>query len=169
MDATSDVAQEVGSSRLTIDAVVRRSGISKGGILYHYPTKRALIAGLLEYSIEQLDARVNRWSKDTGGRSPKVRALIKASAATPIEETTLPLSVLVAAAEDHTILAPMKQYSGDWLSEAESEGDLSVILMLAVEGLQFLEMLNLVNLSVKKRKAILKTMLTMLDDLEEQS
>lgn len=163
MSATSEIAQQAGSSRLTIDAVAKLSGVSKGGVLYHYPTKHALIEGLLEFSIEQLDSRVSRHAEGVSGNYSRIKSLIHASAATPTDELTLPLSVLTAAAEHHSLLAPVQEYSRGWFSDVEAEGDMATILLLAVEGLQFLEMLKLLELSPKKRQAIFNAMLKALD------
>ena len=41
---------------LTLDAVGAATGVSKGGVLYHFPTKEALVAAL----VEQLSSRVRR-------------------------------------------------------------------------------------------------------------
>jgi AcrR family transcriptional regulator len=40
------------ASHLTLEAVAREAGVSKGGLLYHFPSKTAL-----------LDAAVNRWEE----------------------------------------------------------------------------------------------------------
>src|SRR5213595_3761896 len=39
---------EVGERAATLDAVAKRAGVSKGGLLYHYPNKEAMIGSLLE-------------------------------------------------------------------------------------------------------------------------
>lgn len=41
------LVRTMGASHLTLDAVAREAGISKGGLLYHYPTKDALIQAAL--------------------------------------------------------------------------------------------------------------------------
>ena len=37
-----------GAAALTLDAVAAEAGVSKGGVLYHFGSKRALIDGLLD-------------------------------------------------------------------------------------------------------------------------
>ncbi len=37
-----------GASAVTLESVAAEAGLSKGGLLYHFPTKEALYAGLLE-------------------------------------------------------------------------------------------------------------------------
>ena len=47
-----------GAQRLTLDAVAAESGVSKGGVLYHFATKRALVDGLLERWLTDFDRRL---------------------------------------------------------------------------------------------------------------
>ena len=44
LDAFESLLIEVGERAATLDAVAKRAGVSKGGLLYHFPNKEALIA-----------------------------------------------------------------------------------------------------------------------------
>ncbi|QOR47901.1 TetR/AcrR family transcriptional regulator [Trueperella pecoris] len=46
LDAFEDILIEQGESATTLDAVAKRAGVSKGGLLYHFPSKAALVDGL---------------------------------------------------------------------------------------------------------------------------
>ncbi|RUZ98934.1 TetR/AcrR family transcriptional regulator, partial [Mesorhizobium sp. M7A.F.Ca.CA.002.05.1.1] len=46
--AAADVARESGPGSLSLDAVASRAGVSKGGLLYNFPTKAKLMQGLVE-------------------------------------------------------------------------------------------------------------------------
>ncbi len=39
LDAASRVVLDKGASALTLESVAEQAGISKGGLLYHFPTK----------------------------------------------------------------------------------------------------------------------------------
>ena len=41
LEAAERVVAEVGAARLTLDVVAQAAGVSKGGLLYHFPSKRA--------------------------------------------------------------------------------------------------------------------------------
>ena len=41
-----------GASGLTLEAVAKNAGISKGGLLYHFPSKEALILGMIDAHFE---------------------------------------------------------------------------------------------------------------------
>ena len=46
--AAQALVAEQGSANLTLEAVAKGAGISKGGLLYHYANKQALLEGMLE-------------------------------------------------------------------------------------------------------------------------
>jgi AcrR family transcriptional regulator len=47
LDALEDLLVEHGERAATLDAVAQRAGVSKGGLLYHFGSKEALIDGLI--------------------------------------------------------------------------------------------------------------------------
>ncbi len=49
-----------GIARLSMDRVAEQAGVSKGAIMYHFPTKRALQAALIEDYAEHLDRELRR-------------------------------------------------------------------------------------------------------------
>lgn len=54
--AARKIVQESGAGALTFDELSRVSGVTRGGITYHFPTKDALLRGLLEHDMEQWQA-----------------------------------------------------------------------------------------------------------------
>ncbi|MFC7648177.1 TetR/AcrR family transcriptional regulator [Streptosporangium lutulentum] len=65
MDAAEDLLCDQGSQSLTLAAVAERAGCSKGGLLYHFSTKEALIKGMVERLIEEFDDLVAAQGQDT--------------------------------------------------------------------------------------------------------
>ena len=84
LDAALTVVRRDGAAALTLDAVAAEAGVSKGGVLYHFGSKRALIDGLLE-----------RWLDEFGAapRRPRLRRGVRARRATaPVRRTPRPSS-----------------------------------------------------------------------------
>ena len=52
LEAARKIVQESGAGALTFDELSRVSGVTRGGITYHFPTKDALLRGLLEHDME---------------------------------------------------------------------------------------------------------------------
>jgi AcrR family transcriptional regulator len=57
-----------GVAKMTLDAVSREAGVSKGGLLYHFPTKIALIGGMIERFIERFEGDIEKPPRRRGGR-----------------------------------------------------------------------------------------------------
>jgi AcrR family transcriptional regulator len=59
LDALEDLLVEEGLSGVTLEAVADRAAVSKGGLLYHFPTRKALLAGLVARMAEQSRAQLD--------------------------------------------------------------------------------------------------------------
>ncbi|MFG6444238.1 TetR/AcrR family transcriptional regulator [Microbacterium sp. P06] len=44
----------------SLNAVAEAAGVSKGGLMHHFPTRSALVAGLARESLEEVDAAMSR-------------------------------------------------------------------------------------------------------------
>ncbi|QYG91458.1 TetR/AcrR family transcriptional regulator [Iamia sp. SCSIO 61187] len=60
LDATKQILVERGVGQLTLDAVAELAGVSKGGLLYHFPSKAALVEGLAERLRDYTRANLER-------------------------------------------------------------------------------------------------------------
>lgn len=54
--AAIDLADESGISGVTLDAAAKRAGLTKGGVIYHFPTKQALLLALSDHLVERWEA-----------------------------------------------------------------------------------------------------------------
>jgi AcrR family transcriptional regulator len=57
--AALSLLSEQGADAFTLDAVAKRAGVSKGGLLHHFPTKMALILHILRSLLNQFDQQVS--------------------------------------------------------------------------------------------------------------
>lgn len=53
------LAAQRGIGDVTLDAVAANSGVSKGGLLHHFPTKASLMEAMLDSMLDQLDAAID--------------------------------------------------------------------------------------------------------------
>ncbi len=58
--AADRVVVDWGVSGMTLEAVAREAGVSKGGLLYHFRSKEALIGGMIGRLIEGFEAVLGR-------------------------------------------------------------------------------------------------------------
>jgi AcrR family transcriptional regulator len=74
LDVAGELVSESGVMALTLDAVAKRAGVSKGGLLHHFPSKHALLMAMVEdissHFMGQVAEQV-RDDPDTLGRSAR--------------------------------------------------------------------------------------------------
>src|ERR1700748_1993101 len=52
LDAAERVAVRQGAAHLTLEAVAKEAKVGKGGLIYHFPSKKALFQAMLERAIK---------------------------------------------------------------------------------------------------------------------
>ncbi|WP_106583146.1 TetR/AcrR family transcriptional regulator [Murinocardiopsis flavida] len=67
LDALQEILVQEGGSAVTLEAVAAAAGISKGGLLYHFPSKEAMVNGLVGRLAEQADDEFNEARSTPGG------------------------------------------------------------------------------------------------------
>lgn len=64
LDVAGKIAIEKGVASVTLDAVAQGAGVSKGGLLHHFKSKRALLDALFDGILAWLEKRVAFFAKD---------------------------------------------------------------------------------------------------------
>lgn len=163
IEAAARVASASGTAHLTIDAVAAESGLSKGGVLYHFPSKRALLGGMLEHLIETSRQRAETHFAEHGqSGGARIQGHILAARQSTSDERAISMALLAAAAEDPELVAPARTHLAEAFEDARREcadPELGAVLLLAAEGLRFLEMLNLLPVDAAGRKRVEARML----------
>ncbi len=152
LNAAALVVDRRGAAHLTIDAVAEQAKLSKGGVLYHFPNKRAMLEGMLQHVLLRTQERVaSHRAEIANGEYPTLRSLIMAAQEQDDQERAMSLAILAAAAENPTLLDPARAVIADWFFAVEKEGPFGTLLLLANEGLRFLDMLNLLPMKHAER------------------
>lgn len=63
MRAAAEIVAESGVAGVTYEAVAERAGMTRSGVVYHFPSKRDLLAGAHEHFAQQ-------WHEQTAARLP---------------------------------------------------------------------------------------------------
>ncbi|WP_040492694.1 TetR/AcrR family transcriptional regulator [Ilumatobacter nonamiensis] len=93
LDAFQDLVVELGAANVTLEAAADRAGVSKGGLLYHFPSKSDLFAGLCDRLAEVVDRAIAESPDDPEGL---VRWYLSAATDVVVGEDTLWLSLFAA-------------------------------------------------------------------------
>lgn len=147
LDAAERVVSREGARRLTIDAVVQESGFSKGGVLYNYPSKQALIEAMVARLIADTRARHDAALKqaEAAGEDP-VAAMVRSMLEHKETDRAVSMGLLAALAEQPDLITPIRAAIADMRDELlarSREPELAAIVMLAADGLHFSDILGL--------------------------
>lgn len=150
--AAQELTRENGAGNLSLDAVAARAGVSKGGLLYHFPSKSRLLQALVESFVTELDRRMTASENQPDG---VIRAYIDYIR----DMRTCPSSgILAALAEDPGLLEPLRRHQRQFLARIMANARdpaRARLAFLTLHGLWNLDMLDLDVLSMAESGAVL--------------
>lgn len=164
LDAAEAVVMQQGANRLTLDAVARQAGASKGGVLYNFPSKEALLEGLVERLVlrtTQAHQAIIEAQPDEPGRV--LKAYVLNSVSDPQGSDVVSGALLAAIAADRKLLAPVQTFFRNRLPQIVRNlpFERAAIVHLATEGLWFMELLQVSPFTPAQRKKIVAALLKM--------
>ena len=144
LDAAQDLAHCSGPGNLSLDAVAARAGVSKGGLLYHFPSKTRLMEALVEDYLIRFDAALRA---EDGANRPDatIRAYLAQFLTERKHDAPPPSGLLAAMAQDPDMLAPVRRHERDFLTRIRANAadpQMATLAFLAIQGLRAMDLLN---------------------------
>ena len=137
--AATELAREVGPAHLSLDAVAARAGLSKGGLLYSFPSKAKLLEAVVEeYMKDHERAMEVQETLQTGEKNRVARAFLDVYRVKTDDEPPA-CGVLAAMAENPDFMIPVRHYHRallDRMQRDTSDRDATLIVYLAIAGLE---------------------------------
>jgi AcrR family transcriptional regulator len=164
LTVASQIVQRDGVAHLTIDAVAREAKLSKGGVLYHFPSKDALVGGMVMDHIENFTHDLTTHQAEENGPGGWLRAYLRASDDTVQKEPDPVVCLIAAIATNPALLAPLQEHFALWQEQAVQDGidpALATIIRLAVDGLWFADLFQLGSPQGELRKEVLRLLHSM--------
>lgn len=166
LDAAGIVVLNKGVNALTLDSAAQEAGVSKGGLLYHFPNKNSLIEGMIEGMIERLvgafDASLEReLVKSNGGW---LVAYIHASFVSDPQYNQLSMALFAAIANDTELLRLLQDHFVEWQNKVEElapSPEIGTIIRLALDGLWVSDLMGFSPPPPALREKMLHTLLEM--------
>ncbi len=146
LDAAETVVGRDGSRRLTIDAVAAEACVSKGGVLYHFPNKIALLKGMVERMMADIsqDFANCEAAAHAAGEPPLVH-VFNAMFDRHDERKALSMALLAASAEHPDLLDPARDFMSSTFQRLSDDTPDPVgarLLLLAMDGLKLSTLLG---------------------------
>jgi len=170
LEACSRILRREGLTNLTLKAVAEEAGISKGGLLYHFPNKVALIETLFKYHNDKFESRLQELAEIEGDvPGAWLRAYARASIEQIADPDNASLYASLFAAEDSYASAHklMRQKYTLWQKQVEECGldpDWATLVRFAVDGLWFSEMHRYAPPSSTRHDKIVNLILELIDN-----
>jgi AcrR family transcriptional regulator len=143
LKAALDLIRRSGAPSLTIDAVAVEAGFSKGGVLYNFPTKDALITGMVEYLAGQFEAEVlEARERNLSSVSPTLAAMIDVTEGWLRENRDVARALLATKADRPDLSKPFMGVREGFKAAIEAEMNdkgKAWAIWSALEGLHFSE------------------------------
>lgn len=162
LSAAADVAREAGAGNLSLDAVAARAGVSKGGLLYNFPTKAALMRALVESYLAKFEGDLDAASEGPDASDDLLSAYIKLSAVEWDETKPGAAGVLAAMAEDPDFMKPIAAFKRRLLDRLKADSDdleTLLIVYLALEGMRSMKLFETDVLTDEERDLAVRAML----------
>jgi len=146
LDAAFRLAHRDGIASVTLEAVASEAGVSKGGLLYHFPSKDSLIRGMVDsLRLEFEDASRRAASRDPDSRGRAARAYLSACADADEDQSKRWFALIGALVQAPDLLEPWRDLIAPAPAEDRAEGTdvvVASIVRLAADGLWLADVLG---------------------------
>jgi len=170
LNAAERVAIRLGAAHLTLDAVAKEAKVGKGGLMYHFPSKKALFQAMLERAVDIYSQSVQAKLGDSSKRGNFAQAYIRHLTSLGKRLEQLSTIIISIAANDPGLLRPLQKRSAALYEHAAKDktGNRAVVAMLAVHGLFLMERLGVGPLGKKSRAQVIEALYKLVQE-EPQS
>lgn len=141
LKAAADIINTEGVFSLTLEAVAKKVGISKGGLLYHFSSKDALLEGMVRYLMQNfttgMEATVAKDSHETGKWTRAYTTLTFSQSADDIHINTAFLAAVATKPELLKFMVERLQQIHENIENDNISPTIATVIRLAVDGMYF--------------------------------
>jgi AcrR family transcriptional regulator len=165
LSVTAKLIAASGPAELTIEKAAQAASLSKGAVLYHFPSKDALVSALITASLEKFDATTTRFvERDATGKGRFTRAYANVLFHPQNNTAEFAAGLLAAVTTNLSLLEPAVSRHADIQRRIEDDGisaSLATLIRLAADGLYFTRAFGLAPPSDAQAEGVLKLLLEM--------
>ncbi|MGM0633125.1 MAG: TetR/AcrR family transcriptional regulator [Pseudomonadota bacterium] len=163
LDAALRVTARDGAGNLTLDKVAAECGLSKGGLLYNYPSKEALLQAMLERLLHSHRQRMDEeYSRLEGQPEATLRAFLRAWKHDEQISIDASLAIIAAAAQNPGLLQPLREHFREIherISRESANREQALMIWAAADGLLLHRIMDLAPYSHDDKAAMFNAML----------
>lgn len=161
IDMAIEIAAEQGAMAMTLDAVVARPPFSKGALLHHFPSKQALLEGVIDHLALEMTSEVRaEAARDPNPYGRNARAYLRAIVNEPATERDVSIgrAALAACAIEPSLIPRWRTAIRSLTTEDPEDPmgrDDALMLRLIADGLWMSDLFGTHEVSPEQRKALL--------------
>ena len=170
LEAAERVVADVGAARLTLDVVAQAAGVSKGGLLYHFPSKESLLSALAQRYVDSMEHCIETAKSDLGQsvRARDLKACIVGILGRDPRSKAMGAALFATAANDVSLLEVIRECIAKCTNELAQNSDLkfarAAIVALAVDGLMMRESLRISAFTDEQRQQVIDELMLLADE-----
>lgn len=166
-----DIVITKGMQGLTLDAVAKNADISKGGLLHHFPSKRALTHGLFDSLLKEFDLHIEKamaLDKNPQGRYTRAYLKVNSTLYNPRNSHLMAILTLAMSTDEQ-----LRQQWLDWHNhhlKQDGRTDESLncsIVRLAADGLWLSALTQTPKITPKQYKALIQKLVEISQQKDE--
>lgn len=161
LEKALEVIAEVGARGFTLDAVAARTTVSKGALLHHFPTKMALLEGVVDHLGAMFtDAILAEAARDPQPYGRQARAYLRVTindAVTP-DDMSIGRAILAACAVEPSLRDRWTAATAAARADDPTDpvgADDALLLRLVADGLWMSDIFGVYQVSHEQRQALL--------------
>lgn len=170
LEAAERVVAEVGAARLTLEVVAQAASVSKGGLLYHFPSKESLLSALAQRYVDNMERCVEaaKTNLAEGVSSRDLKACVVGMLGSDPRSKALGAALLATAANDLTLLEVIRNCIAKCTKDLEQDPSLhfarAAVVALAVDGLMMRESLRISAFTDAQRERVVEELIRIADE-----
>lgn len=148
VDAATTVLLRDGAASLTLESVAKQAGVSKGGLFYHFATKQALAAAMVDRLVAKFDEALAAAGDEPGAATlAYLTACVDPDApAAGIAQDRGTVALLAASLIDPAALEPLRHNYLRWQHRLDNDGidpAVATAVRLAADGWWLAQLVDL--------------------------
>jgi AcrR family transcriptional regulator len=164
LQAALTIIARDGPGRLTLDAIARESGLSKGGLMHQFRTKDAVLKALLDHQTAYFEDFYRGYIAEHGGKGaqPELAAQIATLREVNSQPDSVVFAVFGALARNPDLLSASRDIDARKIAAIKAEAadsQLAVLRWSAAMGLALTTMMGMCPLSEKEREQLYERLL----------
>jgi len=163
--AARSIVAKQGAINFTLESVAQAASVSKGALLHHFPTKKALVEAMVRDLVERFHAACEaQAAKDPDAKGRSARAYVRAVAAQTEQDSEYFAAMSVAFLSDMSLMHLWRSGVAEAMkidaAENEDPSD-ALIVRLAADGIWNSDLYNTYGFESARRKQILDKLVAM--------